>query len=163
MNDIEIAKSLVETVYGNHCTYDLIKRKRYSFGKDYTISCGCFRATIIPDDGNFIIKTGLSYHGTIQCLRERTIYEKAKNEKLEKYFAAYVGEFRYHNHRFFLFEKINKVGTGYSSYHPCKKLKKFLEENDISDLHCGNYGYKNRLKVLTDYSGVTNAEYHSLY
>lgn len=159
MNDIETAKMLVKKIYGDHCTYNSIFMKRYSCDEDYEISHGCFRATIIPEAGNFVIKTGLSRSGTVQCIRESRIYTKAKDEKLEKYFAAYIGEFQYHKHRFFLFEKIDKVGAGYSFCHPCKKLEKFLKENNINDLHFGNYGYKNRLKVLTDYSGVTDAEY----
>lgn len=127
---------------------------------------GAFRVTFIPDNAPFVVKTGYNRGGREQCVREKDYYDKAVEAGLENYFATCYGTFVYREKTFYVFEKIEHIGEYGGRYHRRmsdyarrKGLEKFLNDNDIGDLHCNNYGKRGRSFVITDYAGAHSSDW----
>lgn len=118
------------------------------------VSNGAFRVAFIFE--GFVLKTEYEEEGKGQCDIETAIYKKAKERGVEKYLATAYGSFLFLGIRFYLYEKINKVGDFHGSRFDEKirsaEMRKFLADMNITDLHAGNFGQKNGKYVLTDYT-----------
>lgn len=123
-----------------------------SVGVKY-VSNGAFRVAFIFE--NFVLKTEYEEEGEGQCDIETAIYEKAKERGVERYLATAYGSFLFLGIRFYLYEKINKVGDFHGRFDEkirSFEMRRFLDDMNITDLHAGNFGQKNGRYVLTDYT-----------
>ena len=158
---IEIAERLVRKIYPT-VTYESVcsplARSRAAMCH-CCITHGMFRATIIPDNYDFVIKTGRSDIGYKQCCHEALAYQRACESGVSEYFARYIGSFQYHNHIFYVFEKIYDISDSnpeieeYEDELP-DSLWRFLNENNIDDIHNENYGFRDDGSIaICDYAG----------
>lgn len=163
MNRVESAKLFVRNMFAHSCTYDDIRAICSSYDDHYdrarrcTLCAGSFRSVIIPDGADYIIKTGANGVGSRQCKREFSIYNKAVRAGVADSFATIYGYFCYHNHVFYVMEKLADVGAGdydFVDLDECpENVANFIDDNYINDTHYGNYGFRNGLPVLCDYAG----------
>ena len=167
-NNIEMAKEIIKSVFPEHCTYDDMRYARlHSTGEEFKkrygvhIEAGCFRYTMIPQGCDFVIKFGKDKYGNRQCAREQAIYRKSVEADLSEYFAKLYGTFRYHNHIFYVFQKVDMSGVRGHFSTRNQALRDFISENDICDLHGENYGKINGRPVLCDYAGLTESEWQA--
>lgn len=117
------------------------------------VSNGAFRVAFIFE--GFVLKTEYEEEGEGQCDIETAIYEKAKERGVEKYLATAYGSFLFLGIRFYLYEKINKVGDFRGRFNEkirSAEMREFLADMNITDLHADNFGQKNGRYVLTDYT-----------
>lgn len=158
-NYIAMARDVIKDIFGtDRVSYDTMEDYKYNGKTGYHIAFGMSRETFIRDDLPFVIKTGLSKAGNEQCEKEARLYHSAVVNGVEYAFAEYYGRFRYHNHYFYLFEKVEGVGAYCGEFFDSvddDDLMDFCYDNGINDLHCENYGYnKNRdCFVICDYAG----------
>lgn len=133
--------------------YDSVDNYRRSYS-----SCGAYRITFFSKTCKYVVKIPYTTEGILMCERERDLFNNVlRGSKLEKYFAAFCEEVYICGNRCFVFEKIEGCGGVRFWRNTVPKddyseLIKFLDDNDIMDLHSGNYGIKNNHVCFVDYA-----------
>lgn len=172
--DEKVARSLIHEVFGNNITSKAVNHKYYDgqgfLSKKFgwvSVHNGAFRTTIVSSECDFILKTPRDDSGFEQCEREELNFKKAIQENISEYFATFYAKFTFSHHNFYAFEKIDideDENCGFDFYEYCReiyymtdtefdRIRKFLWDKEINDVHCHNYGLRNDLPVLTDYAG----------
>ena len=170
MTDIEYAKRVIKCISSKVNSFEeLFDRLFYKINfpaieieNNYVpiqINCGMSRCCIIAPtaEHNIVIKFAFRPELNRYNMREAAVFNKIVGTELEQYFAKFYGSFNYCNIDFYVFQNVGN-NYGYTTNLFKKKifpekLRNFLEENKINDIHSGNYVIINNLPVIFDYAG----------
>lgn len=159
------------------------KKNFYYNNEKIQVKNGCEKWVIISEKQNFVAKFPRCHYGYEQLEKEVYFYQKAKREKISKFFAAsFKMEPMEIEGLVFYFTIMRKAEVIEKKYKEkmrenCKKnfrpfggvglvydgekiedfmkLDTFLENNNINDIHNHNIGFRKDSFYLIDYSGYS--------
>lgn len=140
-----------------YCPWDLRKSIR-QYNADHTrnvkVKSGCARIALLTSD--YVVKFDydedeVRYIGG--CQNEVRLYAIAEAEGYEYLFAK-ISHVNYQNHDFYIMPRINGINdnNGRGWQYMTDDERDWCERHTLSDLHCGNYGFRNGHICIVDYA-----------
>ena len=91
------------------------------------------------------------------CEAEVELYKHAVEDGFAYLFAE-ITHYNYEGKDFYIMPRVRGIGTGdCNGYHLMSvKEKRWCEKQNLEDLHCGNYGFRNGQICIVDYAYRTD-------
>jgi hypothetical protein len=158
---IERAKDFIEQVYPYINLYNgplgarrCIKKFNDDFDRKVHVGSGLSRIALITSD--YVVKFDYNPE-EVECIggceNEITVYAQAKEAGLAYLFAE-ITPYYYKGRTFYIMPRINGIGRGhyYAEKYMTAQERMFCRDHRITDLHNGNYGFRNGHVCLVDYA-----------
>lgn len=165
-NYVERAKDFIKEVFPyiqDDMEYPwILQNKIRQYNADHTrnvkVMSGCARVALLTSD--YVVKFDYD-EDEVQCIggsqNEVYLYEIAKREGFDYLFAE-ITHVVWMNHDFYIMPRIyginddNGRGWQYMTY----EEREWCKEHSLTDLHCGNYGFRNGHICIVDYGYQEN-------